>query len=44
MIYLDGATHFLIENMAIEIVKECGADGWVQRYEEDLPMLRGSDF
>jgi hypothetical protein len=23
-------------NTAIEILKECGADGWVKRYEEEL--------
>jgi hypothetical protein len=24
---------------AIEIFKECGADGWVQKYEKDLAVL-----
>ena len=24
---------------AIDIMKECGADGWVQRYEEELARL-----
>jgi hypothetical protein len=23
-------------NKAIEILKECGADGWVKKYEKDL--------
>ena len=26
-------------NKAIEIFKECGADGWVERYEKDLDSL-----
>jgi len=24
---------------AVEIYKECGADGWVERYEEELAQL-----
>jgi len=24
---------------AIEIFKECGADGWVEKYEKDLAIL-----
>jgi len=24
---------------AIEIMKECGADGWVEKYEEELASL-----
>ena len=24
---------------AIEIFQECGADGWVQKYEKDLAVL-----
>ncbi|KKK83785.1 hypothetical protein LCGC14_2789910, partial [marine sediment metagenome] len=26
-------------NKAIEIFKECGADGWVERYEKELAEL-----
>ena len=26
-------------NKAIEIFKECGADGWVERYEKELALL-----
>jgi len=26
-------------NKAIEIFKECGADGWVKKYEEELAAL-----
>ena len=26
-------------NKAIEILKECGADGWVKKYEEELAQL-----
>ena len=26
-------------NTAIDIFKECGADGWVERYEKDLAAL-----
>ena len=26
-------------NMAIEILKECGADGWVEKYEKELAAL-----
>ena len=26
-------------NMAIEILKECGADGWVEKYEKELAEL-----
>jgi hypothetical protein len=26
-------------NKAIEIMKECGADGWVQKYEKELAAL-----
>jgi len=26
-------------NNAIEILKECGADGWVERYEKELAEL-----
>jgi hypothetical protein len=26
-------------NKAIEIFKECGADGWVERYEKELVSL-----
>ena len=26
-------------NTAIEILKECGADGWVKRYEEELAKI-----
>ena len=26
-------------NMAIEILKECGADGWVEKYEKELEAL-----
>jgi hypothetical protein len=26
-------------NKAIEIFKECGADGWVNKYKEDLASL-----
>jgi len=26
-------------NTAIEIFKECGADGWVERYEKELASL-----
>jgi hypothetical protein len=24
---------------AIEILKECGADGWVKKYEKELTMI-----
>jgi uncharacterized phosphosugar-binding protein len=24
---------------AIEILKECGADGWVEKYKKELPLL-----
>ncbi len=24
---------------AIEILKECGADGWVEKYEKELALL-----
>jgi hypothetical protein len=26
-------------NKAIEILKECGADGWVEKYEKELASL-----
>ena len=26
-------------NKAIEIMKECGADGWVEKYEKELAEL-----
>ena len=26
-------------NKAIEIFKECGADGWVEKYEKELAQL-----
>jgi hypothetical protein len=26
-------------NKAIEIYKECGADGWVEKYEKELAAL-----
>ena len=26
-------------NKAIEIFKECGADGWVERYEKELVLI-----
>ena len=26
-------------NTAIQILKECGADGWVKRYEEELAKI-----
>jgi hypothetical protein len=26
--------------MAIEIMKECGADGWVEKYEKELTLLQ----
>jgi len=26
-------------NKAIEILKECGADGWVEKYEKELAAL-----
>ena len=26
-------------NEAIEIMKECGADGWVEKYEKELATL-----
>jgi hypothetical protein len=26
-------------NQAIEILKECGADGWVEKYEKELASL-----
>jgi hypothetical protein len=26
-------------NKAIEILKECGADGWVEKYEKELATL-----
>ena len=26
-------------NKAIEIMKECGADGWVEKYEKELAAL-----
>ena len=26
-------------NKAIEILKECGADGWVEKYEKELALL-----
>ena len=26
-------------NKAIEILTECGADGWVEKYEKDLAAL-----
>jgi len=26
-------------NKAIEILKECGADGWVEKYEKELEPL-----
>jgi len=26
-------------NVAIDIFKECGADGWVERYEKELASL-----
>jgi hypothetical protein len=26
-------------NMALEILKECGADGWVEKYERELAEL-----
>ena len=26
-------------NKAIEILKECGADGWVEKYEKELETL-----
>jgi len=26
-------------NKAIEIFKECGADGWVEKYEKELASL-----
>jgi len=26
-------------NKAIEIFKECGADGWVEKYEKELELL-----
>jgi len=26
-------------NKAIEILKECGADGWVVKYEKELALL-----
>ncbi|MBL7177227.1 MAG: hypothetical protein ISS66_15495 [Desulfobacteraceae bacterium] len=26
-------------NKAIEILKECGADGWVEKYEKELAEL-----
>ena len=43
MIQLGGVTQFPIENVIIttaaEIMKECGADGWVGRYEEELAKL-----
>jgi tetratricopeptide (TPR) repeat protein len=26
-------------NKAIDILKECGADGWVQKYEKEVPVL-----
>ena len=26
-------------NKAIEIFKECGADGWVEKYEKELALL-----
>jgi hypothetical protein len=27
------------QNKAIEIFKECGADGWVEKYKKDLAAL-----
>jgi hypothetical protein len=26
-------------NKAIEILKECGADGWVEKYEKELAVI-----
>jgi len=26
-------------NKAIEILKECGADGWVEKYEKELATI-----
>jgi len=26
-------------NKAIEILKECGADGWVEKYEKELAAI-----
>ena len=35
---LSGAKENL--NTAMEILKECGADGWVKKYQEELAKMR----